>query len=232
MKPLLFETNNRIIPQQVTQGALNTRSNRVILLPNDQSTPNPARANENQQYSLNQFMLGSRGRGYSLPPSVGSSSITSLFEPLPDRNGLSRPWKKEGLGAAHKQFAPSSANDFECYLLPSQICPGPSPFVIRGFLSFIATVRRIRENGSRDAPRPFFFLSPFLLFFFRSELTRSKLMIAASLAAIPGRERDFLFSPLFAARCHFSRVPRFTMEDGRTEQSRTIPFPFEYNGVF
>lgn len=91
---------------------------------------------------------------------------------------------------------------------------------------------RIRGNGSRDAPRPFFFLSPFLLFFFRSELTRSKLMIAASLAAIPGRERDFLFSPLFAARCHFSRVPRFTMEDGRTEQSRTIPFPFEYNGVF
>lgn len=162
LKPLLFETNNRIIPQQVTQGALNTRSNRVILLPNDQSTPNPARANENQQYSLNQFMLGSRGRGYSLPPSVGSSSITSLFEPLPDRNGLSRPWKKEGLGAAHKQFAPSSANDFECYLLPSQICPGPSPFVIRGFLSFIATGFARTEVETRLVP---FFFSPFLLFF-------------------------------------------------------------------
>lgn len=49
-------------------------------------------------------------------------------------------------------------------------------------------------------------------------------MIAASLAAIPGRERDFLFSPLFAARCHFSRVPRFTMEDGRTEQYNPLPF--------
>lgn len=163
LKPLLFETNNRIIPQQVTQGALNTRSNRVILLPNDQSTPNPARANENQQYSLNQFMLGSRGRGYSLPPSVGSSSITSLFEPLPDRNGLSRPRKKEGLGAAHKQFAPSSANDFECYLLPSQICPGPSPFVIRGFLSFIATGFARTEVETRLVP--FFFSSPFSFFF-------------------------------------------------------------------
>lgn len=83
---------------------------------------------------------------------------------------------------------------------------------------------RIRENGSRDAPRPFFFLLLLSPFFFRSALTRSKLMIAASLAAIPGRERDFLFSPLFAARCHFSRVPRFTMEDGRTEQYNPLPF--------
>lgn len=88
-----------------------------------------------------------------------------------------------------------------------------------------------RERKSRRASSLFFSL-PLSPFFFRFALTRSKLMIAASLAAIPGRERDFLFSPLFAARCHFSRVPRFTMEDGRTEQSRTIPFPFEYNGVF
>lgn len=80
-----------------------------------------------------------------------------------------------------------------------------------------------RERKSRRASSLFFslLLSPF---FFRSALTRSKLMIAASLAAIPGRERDFLFSPLFAARCHFSRVPRFTMEDGRTEQYNPLPF--------
>ena len=80
-----------------------------------------------------------------------------------------------------------------------------------------------RERKSRRASSLFFSL-PLSPFFFRSELTRSKLMIAASLAAIPGRERDFLFSPLFAARCHFSRVPRFTMEDGRTEQYNPLPF--------
>lgn len=80
-----------------------------------------------------------------------------------------------------------------------------------------------RERKSRRASSLFFSL-PLSPFFFRSALTRSKLMIAASLAAIPGRERDFLFSPLFAARCHFSRVPRFTMEDGRTEQYNPLPF--------
>lgn len=100
--------------------------------------------------------------------------------------------------------------------------------------SFIATVCRIRENGSRTLSRrasSLFFPFLLLLFFFFLRADTLEIDDRREPRGYSWRERDFLFSPLFATRCHFSRVPRFTIEDGRTE-SHTIPFPFEYNGVF